>query len=56
MEDILDKIVHCTEFSEFYMRRAERVLLNKMNENVAGKIIQYPIPSKITMPPQKVSW
>lgn len=50
--EILDKIVDCTEFSEFYLRKNEKKLLNEIN----GKNIRYRILSKITSLQHKVSW
>lgn len=56
ISDILDKIMYCTEFAEFYLRKNEKKLLNEINAGHCGKHIPYRIPSKITSLQHKVSW
>lgn len=54
--NILDKMVFCTEFHEFYLRKNEKAELNSINGGSLSKCIPYQIPSKIATIEQKVSW
>lgn len=54
--DILDKIVYCSEFSEFYLRKDEKKTLNDIKDDGNGKRIRHQIPGKITNKQQKASW
>lgn len=56
ISNILDKIVHCAEFNEFYLRKNEKKLLNDINGGGLDKRIPYQIPSTIKTVPNKVSW
>lgn len=51
MQEILDKIVICDEFSDIYLRRDQKKDLNNAN-----RYIRFPILSTIQTVPQKVSW
>lgn len=56
IDGILNKVVNCLEFSEFYLRVSDKKFLNDINDGVHGRIPRFIIPGRISTHVEKISW